>query len=144
MEPTQTGFWNSSAGVALRWIALVPVSLLAFGLAEALVFLVFALLGALGAPLWALVLIVLFLVHVLIMLFGSALYGAVALVAAIAPKASTGLIIVGSVYGLLKLIDVITWIGIGAIHVVITKAIIMVGLLWMIVVLYAEKTANAE
>jgi hypothetical protein len=140
-EKQQIGFWNNAFVVVLRWIFLIPISLVLFELAEYLPLLAVSLLESLNAPLWAVILILLFgggtfLVYTVIA--GAAL--APALVGKIAPRIGVGFLIVGVVFFVMQLLDVIDSIGKYPWYIVVIEIIVGFAILIGMVFDYAEET----
>lgn len=139
MGNKNSGFWGSTFGQVLRWILLVPVALLLFRLAEYIPILAADFLASLDAPAWGMLLILLmgggFFLYLLFM--GALL--APNLVSLIAPNTKVGLSIVGLIYAIIQLLNVINSFLVQSWHIAVIKTIVGVTILITTAVAYGEE-----
>jgi hypothetical protein len=140
MEKQKSGFWGGTFGQVLRWIVLVPVSLILFRLAEFIPILAADSLASLDAPAWGMILILLmgggFFLY---LLFPLAIFTP-HLVSLIAPNTQIGLSIVGVIYGLWQLFNVVNSFLVESWYVSIIKTVVGATILITTVVAYSEES----
>lgn len=140
MEKQKSGFWGGTFGQVLRWIILVPIALLLFRLAEYIPILAADFLVSLDAPAWGMLLILLmgggFFLY---LLFMGAVF-APNLVSLIAPNTQVGLSIVGLIYAVLQLLNVINSFLVQSWYVAVIKTVVGVTILITTAVAYGEES----
>ena len=140
MESQKSGFWGGTFGQVLRWIVLVPLSLILFRLAEFIPILAADFLASLDAPAWGMLLI--FLMgggFFLYLLFPLAIFTP-HLVSLIAPNTQIGLSIVGVIYGLWQLLNVVNSLLVESWYVSVIKTIVGATILTTTAFAYSEKS----
>jgi len=140
MEKQKSGFWGGTFGKVLRWIILVPVSLLLFRLAEYIPILAAAFLASLDAPAWGMLLILLmgggFFLY---FLFMGAIF-APHLISLISPNTQIGLSIVGLIYAVWQLLNVTNSFLTQTWYVATIKTVVGLTILITTAVVYSEES----